>query len=265
MLLISHQLSANNRDVRFAAVFGTWLKRVREGAGLTQPELAERLGLGQSFVGQLENGLRNPSVETVEQVLAEFSVGLPAWFREMEGYANKPEQPVEAAPSNDEMAPRRKRRAPPPSQPAPRPQVQFFRIAAGNGVEPIKGLFHELTDDQLAQLDAKKLTPKSVFAVHVVGDSMDGDDIVEGDVALMRRIRPRGPHEPFPRDTIYAVYIESADEGRLKRVRLDEKHKRMILVSSNKAVADAAFDADDVKVVAELIAWAKTGQRKKKR
>jgi transcriptional regulator with XRE-family HTH domain len=45
--------------------FGRRLKALRERAGLTQKELAERAGLALSAVGHLEQGLRQPSWATV--------------------------------------------------------------------------------------------------------------------------------------------------------------------------------------------------------
>ena len=44
---------------------GRWLKRAREAAGLTQAELAERMGLRYyTFVSQVENGLGRVPIET---------------------------------------------------------------------------------------------------------------------------------------------------------------------------------------------------------
>lgn len=44
---------------------GRWLKGVREGAGLTQAELAERVGLRYyTFVSQVESGLGRLPIET---------------------------------------------------------------------------------------------------------------------------------------------------------------------------------------------------------
>ena len=47
------------------AWFGPRLKQLREAAGLTQPELAERAGLSKAGVANLEQGRRTPGWDTV--------------------------------------------------------------------------------------------------------------------------------------------------------------------------------------------------------
>jgi transcriptional regulator with XRE-family HTH domain len=45
--------------------FGGRLREIREGAGLTQKELADRAGLTREGVAQLETGRREPAWRTV--------------------------------------------------------------------------------------------------------------------------------------------------------------------------------------------------------
>lgn len=40
--------------------FGEWLRRERVGSGLTQRELAERLGVASTYLSDLERGTRPP-------------------------------------------------------------------------------------------------------------------------------------------------------------------------------------------------------------
>jgi transcriptional regulator with XRE-family HTH domain len=47
------------------AWFGPRLKELREAAGLTQPELAQRAGLSKAGVANLEQGRRTPGWDTV--------------------------------------------------------------------------------------------------------------------------------------------------------------------------------------------------------
>ncbi len=49
---------------------GKILKEARIDAGLTQAELAERLGASQPVVARLESGRANPRVATLERALA---------------------------------------------------------------------------------------------------------------------------------------------------------------------------------------------------
>ncbi len=49
---------------------GKVLKEARERGGLTQAELAERLGVSQPVVARLESGRSNPKVETFVKAIA---------------------------------------------------------------------------------------------------------------------------------------------------------------------------------------------------
>jgi len=45
--------------------FGARLKELREAAGLSQPELAEKVGMSKGGIAHLEQGWREPSWKTV--------------------------------------------------------------------------------------------------------------------------------------------------------------------------------------------------------
>lgn len=48
----------------------TELRRARERAGLTQQELARRAGTSQATISAYENGAKEPSVRTLDRLLA---------------------------------------------------------------------------------------------------------------------------------------------------------------------------------------------------
>ena len=48
--------------------FGGGVRRARKDGGLTQEVLGYRTGLGQSFLSEVERGLRNPSIWTVKVI-----------------------------------------------------------------------------------------------------------------------------------------------------------------------------------------------------
>lgn len=48
--------------------FGKHLRKLRENADLTQEELADRAGLHFTYIGQIERGLRNPSLINLEKI-----------------------------------------------------------------------------------------------------------------------------------------------------------------------------------------------------
>jgi len=58
---------------------GTLLVLARQQAGLSQRELAERAGVTQSEIARIESGRREPSIPTIQRILA--GAGLEIRFR----------------------------------------------------------------------------------------------------------------------------------------------------------------------------------------
>jgi transcriptional regulator with XRE-family HTH domain len=56
--------------------FGLRLQTLRREQGLTQEELAERSGLHRTYVGQVERGQRNLSLDAIHSLA--IGLGLPA-------------------------------------------------------------------------------------------------------------------------------------------------------------------------------------------
>lgn len=54
--------------------FATALKAKREEKGWTHMELAEKIDMSSGYLSLLENGLRTPSLEVVEQIAKAFAV-----------------------------------------------------------------------------------------------------------------------------------------------------------------------------------------------
>jgi transcriptional regulator with XRE-family HTH domain len=51
-------------------ILGNALRALRKGAGMTQEQLAERLGVDPTFVGRLERGQRGAHWRTIRRILA---------------------------------------------------------------------------------------------------------------------------------------------------------------------------------------------------
>lgn len=65
-------------DIR--ARFGNAVRSSRTRQHLTQEELAERCGLSQKFVGEIERGVANPTIETVSQIARALTVDISELF-----------------------------------------------------------------------------------------------------------------------------------------------------------------------------------------
>jgi transcriptional regulator with XRE-family HTH domain len=63
-------LGAQNEheERQMGQTFGERLRQLREGAGLTQPELAGKAGMHRMGVAKLEQGVRQPSWDTVQRL-----------------------------------------------------------------------------------------------------------------------------------------------------------------------------------------------------
>jgi transcriptional regulator with XRE-family HTH domain len=53
-------------DIRI--IFGKQLRKLREERGWTQEELADKAGMHFTYIGQIERGVRNPSLVNLEKI-----------------------------------------------------------------------------------------------------------------------------------------------------------------------------------------------------
>jgi transcriptional regulator with XRE-family HTH domain len=67
-------------DVR--KLVGRNVKRLRIAAGISQAELAERMGVDRAYVSGLELGQRNPTIVTLWHLSKALSVKLQSFFHE---------------------------------------------------------------------------------------------------------------------------------------------------------------------------------------
>lgn len=58
------------------SVFTEKLKNLRKAAGLTQVELAKKLGIAQSTLASYERGLREPDFEMLKQISSFFEISI---------------------------------------------------------------------------------------------------------------------------------------------------------------------------------------------
>lgn len=68
---------------------GAKIKELREKAGMTQTELADRLGVSKSVISAYEKGIRNPSFKVLPLIAKTFNV-TELYFFEKGEWGNQP-------------------------------------------------------------------------------------------------------------------------------------------------------------------------------
>lgn len=113
------------------------------------------------------------------------------------------------------------------------------RVRAGQptlAIEEIEGY---------CSVDKSWVPDKGCFFLRVVGDSMIGDHILEGDLALIR------PQNVADNKDIVVAVIE--DEATLKRFFFDEKIERVLLQPANDAYPTIVIQPEDVTIIGKLL------------
>lgn len=54
--------------MRMAEIFGRNVRRVRQDKGLTLEAMADEVGLAYSYLGEIERGRKNPTLDVVERI-----------------------------------------------------------------------------------------------------------------------------------------------------------------------------------------------------
>ena len=128
---------------------GQRIKAARKAAGITQAELADRLGISYVGVSQWENDLRNPKIETIQRIadaldipVGELLGTIPQPDRDFERVCDALDDAglaLEATGRGDGSGPDGDRLAQGRRKPGARPGRVFLSGAAGNSGESEPG------------------------------------------------------------------------------------------------------------------------------
>lgn len=71
-----------------AEKFGQRIRSLRKERGMSQERLAEKSGLHNTYIGQIERGEKNPSLESIEKLSKGLDISVAELF---ETFAEKPQ------------------------------------------------------------------------------------------------------------------------------------------------------------------------------
>jgi transcriptional regulator with XRE-family HTH domain len=66
------------RQHQLRSIFAANLRQVRQNVGLSQESLADRAGLHRTYVGSVERGERNISIDNIERLSAALGISASA-------------------------------------------------------------------------------------------------------------------------------------------------------------------------------------------
>ncbi len=76
------------RRLEFSDAFAAVLKRNREAKKISKQALSQRAGLHQTYVGMIERGLSNPSLDTASALAEALDIPFPKLIEEAEKLRN---------------------------------------------------------------------------------------------------------------------------------------------------------------------------------
>jgi transcriptional regulator with XRE-family HTH domain len=212
-----------------------WLASLRQAAGLTQDELAAKLGIATRNLQRIESGRQNLTLQTIDKIARAAGVDAASFFPATD------DRPRGAPPSLFVVAPRTDARAPRPV-PLLRLEAAAGFVKTGRVVEAIGWtLLPGAADERafLAQTAGRSMEPLipdrswSLFRA--------ADVVAVGRIGLFQ-VRRRGDPD---------------DAGAFLLKRLAERtRRRVVLASANPAFAPVVLDearAGELRVVAEWV------------
>lgn len=78
-----------------AKVVGQRIRNNRTGRGLSQEKLAEMAGCHHTYIGQLERGEKNATIESIEKIALALAVPMSQLFEGLGGNADERNIPLE--------------------------------------------------------------------------------------------------------------------------------------------------------------------------
>ncbi|MBR2326618.1 MAG: helix-turn-helix transcriptional regulator [Alistipes sp.] len=210
---------------------GHRVKLIRNRLGLTQTQLAQRLGIGKTALSMIETGRANLSTRNRNVLIQELNVN-PDWLDTLEG------EMFNAEPNLSSFAHRT-------DGSVPMQSVPLYSIEGTAGLVPLfeqRGAFMPVNYIHIPNL------PKCDGAIYVVGDSMY-PLLKSGDIVLYKQLHD--VEDIFWGDMyLLSIDIEGEEYVTVKYVQRSEREGYIRLASQNPHHADKDIELSRVRAIA---------------
>ncbi|MBQ5843841.1 MAG: helix-turn-helix transcriptional regulator [Alistipes sp.] len=210
---------------------GHRLKLIRKALGMTQEQLAQRLGVGKTALSMVETGKANLSNRNKNVLVQEFNVS-PTWLETGEG------EMFNADPSLVKAFSRRT------DSSLPLQSVPLYSIEGTAGLVPL------FTDGNVEPVNFIHIPnlPKCDGAIYVVGDSMY-PLLKSGDIVLYKQLQSL--EDVFWGDMyLLSIDINGEEYITVKYLQKSDREGYVRLVSQNSHHADKDVAADKIRAIA---------------
>ena len=211
---------------------GGRLKLIRKALGLTQDQLAQRLGVGKTALSMIETGKARLSARNRNILVQELNVN-PTWLESGKGQMFNADPMLSASfGRGSEMA-------------MPLQSVPLYSVEATAGLVP---LFEQQEAYSPINYIHIPNLPKCDGAVYVVGDSMY-PLLKSGDIVLYKQLRDLD--DIFWGDMyLLSIDLDGEEYITVKYVQRSEREGYILLVSQNQHHADKDIEMSRVRAIA---------------
>lgn len=202
------------------AILGQRIKDLREENGLTQEDLAKKLGISKSTIGMYETNKRKPDTTTKEALADLFNVDMDYLYGRS-NIKNKTAQIIELASSGVQI-----------------PVLGFVRAGY-----PIYAEENIIDYEEISNIMAAK---GDFFGLRIQGNSME-PRMFENDVVIVRK-------QPDIESGEIAVVLVNGDEATVKKVIKSENGIMLVPLNSNCSYEPHFYTNEEIESCPVIIA-----------
>lgn len=202
------------------AILGQRIKDLREENGLTQEDLAKKLGISKSTIGMYETNKRKPDTTTKEALADLFNVDMDYLYGRS-NIKNKTAQIIELASSGVQI-----------------PVLGFVRAGY-----PIYAEENIIDYEEISSIMAAK---GDFFGLRIQGNSME-PRMFENDVVIVRK-------QPDIESGEIAVVLVNGDEATVKKVIKSENGIMLVPLNSNCSYEPHFYTNEEIESCPVIIA-----------